>query len=225
MDTTLLPNTICSTPDSQLVVIDRERSDTGFYECHNMFDGKAVVLYRLFLTPMPQIPSRFKEHQFLQVAEHLGASLNAYPGCVRVDPTPLAVDTMARKLREAIKAKQLYSWKHPSIDEKLWGEHHAALTVSIDETTILVGSLSAIKTRDIVKQQAARVHTDGVELVDWTTNDIESLCLQLHKRMFKPTPVFLVRNLAPAYVESLEQRYDVAIFPLEHDQTMYQITA
>lgn len=223
-------NLVCTT-GSHLVRIEHDRRN-GFYECTNLVTGEFLVIYRTLLTPMATIPSRFKEHMFAQVAEHLGTALLRYPSAVRIDPRPLAVDTMARKLREAIVAKQTYGWKHHFVDEALWASHIEKFKISVEpEGTILIGTGDAIKQRQIVTIGVAEESTDAVgvlpmlRLTSATTADIENICSLLHFRRFSPTPIVEISDLTPEQIESLEQRYDIAIIPLENKPNMFHITS
>lgn len=221
-------NTVCTAVDKSLVVVTHVRLD-GFLECRDFFTGKTKTYYRLLLTPMPQIPSRFRETQFQQVAEHLAAALNAFPMAVRIDPRPLSVDTFARKLREGIVAKKNYGWKFPVVDELLWAKHADDLVVSIEPTgTILFGSSTSVKTKNAIGGKSlpqASASSGAIELTNCESAELEQLCLLLHNRRFRPTPVFLIRGLSEERRDSLESRYDIAIIPLEGETDLFQITS
>jgi len=235
MDTTkpILPNMVCASSaiDNRLVLVDRARSD-GFMECHDLLNGKQYTIYRLFLTPMPMIPGRFKKHQFDQVAEHLGRALREYPNAVAVNPHPLSIDTIARKLREAIQAKKIYSWRHPSIKEELWNAHIHELVIATETTgstpRVLIGTNNAVK---LNRSQPVGTSTEAksqslapsIKLDATTPTELESICMLLHLKRLIPAPIFLVTGLSPLTIESLENRYDVAIVPLESDPSTFQI--
>jgi hypothetical protein len=237
MDTTLLPNVVCTeTSSNRLVRIDRSRND-GFFECTDYFTQKPLIVYRLFLQPMPTIPSRFKESQFRQVAEHIGAALREFPDCIKVHPKPYSAETIARKIREAINAKVQYGWKHPSINEDQFLANFENLVTSITEESppaVIVGSRDAVKK---YTQVASAIGTSEptrvpptlgrfeIVIAAPTQDELEHLCLLLHNKKLEPTPVFSVRGLTPDQIESLEQRYDVAILPTETDPSLFQIIA
>lgn len=222
-------NLVCTFGHS-LVRITHDRKN-GFYECDNLITGESMVLYRANLTPMPTIPSRFREHMFHQVAEHLGAALKHYPKAIRINPQPLAVDTMARRLREAIIAKQTYGWKHPAVDESAWTQLVDLLKVSIEPSgTILLGSQDAIKQQQIAPLGLSQEPSDTpamplLRLTSATSADLENICSLLHFRRLSPTPIVEVSDLTPEQIESLEQRYDIAIIPLENKPNVFQITS
>ena len=219
-------NTVCTTDDKCLVVVTHVRQD-GFLECRDRFSGETKTYYRSYLTPMPQIPSRFRETQFQQVADHVAAALANFPLAVRINPGNLSVDTFARKLREAIIAKKNYHWKWPTLDEALWAKHHEELQVSIEpEGTILMGSSASIRGKQVLTgrvMQAKHEEVSTVYLKDCESAELEQLCLLLHNRRFQPAPVFTVRGLSQDRIESLESRYDIAIVPTEGDETLFQI--
>lgn len=232
MDTTLLPNVVCTeTHTNRLVRIDRVLPN-GFFDCNDVFLNKQLTIHRTLLLPMPTIPSKYKQHQFAQVAEHIASALRSWPIAVRINPTPLSVDTLARKLREAIEAKKLYGWRYPTLDEKLWDSWSELLVAGIDQdsktgASILLGSRDAIKSRKVksVGVTAGERQKQEIELVSPTVEDLEYICLILHSKKLKPVPVVSVRGLTQATVDSLELRYDVAIIPLESDPTLFQIIA
>lgn len=216
------------THTNQMVRVNHDRKD-GFYECTKIYANEPVVVHRTYLTPMAQIPSKHKEHQFHQVAEHLGAALDAFPNAVQIDPSPLAIDTMARKLREAIVAKNKYSWKHPAVNEEKWTANQAALVVSINGSKILIGPLDAVRKQQFVIKAVAAApvaeqpSTSVIDLVGQSEVELEHVCLLLHLRRMRPAPVFQVYNLTEDQIESLERRYDIAIVPLESNPSVFQI--
>lgn len=230
-DTTgLQPNVICTeTHTNRLVRIER-RNLNGFYECRDVFLDTPLLFYRSNLIPMPTIPAKYKQHQFAQVAEHLGSALRKFPDAIRVDPHPLAVDTLARKLREAVIAKSQYAWKHPAVDENLWHEHSQELVVAIDTrtepATILIGSRDAIRNKSKTagsETVLTLAQSAAFELVKPSASELESICLFLHHRKLNPKPIVTVRGLTPSDVESIEQRYDIAVVPDENDPTVFQL--
>lgn len=180
---------------------------------------------------MPSIPGKFKQHQFDQVAAHIGRALEAYPSAVTFDPAPLSVETFARKIREAIQAKKQYGWKNAAISEALWAEHANELVTAIinDDklSTVIIGTSHAVKNRKtapVGQQVSAPVAAPVIQIATGISfAELENFCNILHHKILFPAPIFTIKNLKPDIIESLENQYDIAIIPLESDPDTFQI--
>lgn len=179
------------------------------------------------------IPSRFRENHFASVAHIIGAACASYPKPVRVNPKPLMAETLARKLREAIIAKQLYNHKHPLIDEAHFKEYADKLQVGTKNVGellfVLIGAKELLSDNKInVAGELEHSTPHVVSELDFTftrITDLENLCTMLHEGMFKPRPVVNVTagGLTPELITSLEERYNVGFVPLNGRLGTWQI--
>lgn len=223
-DTTHLPNVVCTLGEGRLVRIQR-LARTGFCECLDMFSNAEVLVHRSHLKPMPQIPAKYKEHMFARVAPHIVAALRAYPDCIEIDPSPYTLETLGRKLREAIAAKQQYSWKFPGLDDTRFAELSGELIAAeTDAGTVLFGTRDAIKNHKIAGPKTdGEATVPGILLHDPTFEELESLCMLLHNKKLRPAPVIVVSSLTPQQVDSIEARYEIAVVPFEHNPKLFQL--
>lgn len=222
----IFPNTTCTAirrEDSLVVTVDRQQIDSSFYEC-TALSGTRHVFHESALMPIKTIPSRHREHLFAQVAPHIGAALNAYPDAIIVEPGRLAIDTLRRRMLEAVQAKKLYGWKHPSINEELWHSHIEEISCVIrNDGTLIVGPRPAIKGNNIVGSQRPFTAPQACELTLNDISEIETVCGLLHRRVLSPVPVVLAKGLNDDQIESLQSRYNIAILPHETDPSLHQI--
>ena len=222
----LLPNTPCTAQRREgttIVLVQRQQLFTSFYECTEVPSGAPAVFHRSALTPMQTIPARFREHLFAQVAPHLGRALTAWPKAISIDPRPLTLETMRRRLLEAVQSKQKYAWKHASINESLWAEHIDDISVILSDSGVLfLGPRLAVKNKEIVGAVATPAKASP-ELTLTQPDEIETVCRLLHRKALDPVPVVFLTNMTPELAESLEARYDIAVVPHETDPALYQI--
>lgn len=183
-----------------------------FYKCETD-DGREITVHVDNLTTMPDIPSRYRKHLFDGVAHIIGAALKAWPDAITVNPSPLSIETYARRLREAVVAKEKYGHKNPEVDEHLFSKHGPQLVASISTGELYFGSPEGVKN----KATAVGVNTTKPKVTEHQVNKLflEEVCLLLHKRVFNPAPTFFVEDLDPATAAELENKFDIAFVPYE----------
>lgn len=209
---------------SRLVRIEHQ-DGLGAFECRDVENNKRYNLFPQNLMPADNIPARFKRTQFEGVAHVLGAALSAYPDAIEVDPSPLSVETYARRIREAKQAKMLYHYKHPLIDDNLFAQRADEIETSMLDGKLMIGPKSAIKKAKPVGRIRLTELRDDEEIIidhkEWDT--VERLCRLIHDRVFSPMPNFIIFNLSADQVADLEKRYDVAIAPFEDNPQKFQL--
>lgn len=190
----------------------------GFYHCKDTTTHKTFIVHADNLSPMPNIPSRFKEKHFQELAHVIGAALKAYPGYITVDPKPLAVETYARRFREAVEAKHRYNYHHSAIDEALFKAHGRDLSTSMDENKIHIGSLDSLKSKG--KLGVPQVRTQAFEV---DASKLDALCLLISSQAFHPLPCFVTTGITAERIAELENRYEVGFVPFDDDPSKHQI--
>lgn len=211
---------------SRPVVIEQHES-AGFLLTRDLETGSQYRIHKSDFTmgTTHTIPAKYREHNFTSVAHIIGAALKAFPNVIRVNVAPLAPETAARKIREALIAKGTYGYLHALVDEALFAQHALNLSVSIQDyqgkTIIALGSKQALNTPQVTAIVNdfldTSVKTTNPELVfsSSQTDDLEKLCWLLSNNCLRPRPVITVMHLTPAIIESFEQRYDVGFVPVE----------
>lgn len=203
-------------------------------ECCDLITNENYITYPQDFQPtINMTPSRFREHHFQSVAHIIGAALSSYPKAVLIDPKPLACDTMARKLREAMVAKQTYGYKHEAVNEILFSQYIKELQVSFIEhhrtTFIAVGTKLGIENLSRTNESMGIIST-GNSTIEYTFTpsnyeDLERLCHLLHYQCFSPRPVFRIGSLKLTLeqIESLESRYNIGIVPIDGQEGSWQV--
>ncbi len=220
------PHTLCwlvidGKPAVQVVV---ENADApGFYRCSEVLNP--TRFHRLYFTnlmPVQPIPPRYKRCLFEGVAHVIGAALKAYPKAIEVDPGSLSIETFSRRIREAITAKELYGYIHPSIDDALFVKYHEELSTRPDyrktPPVILVGTRAALRDRTVAEQGKVKNPQEaGPETNVLITNldNLDRICRLMHDRAFHPVPNFVVSGLTPTQIDDFEARYDIAFAEVE----------
>lgn len=231
----LLPNTYCLASLEQGKHLRPVRVESPlpglFYFVTDLTNNAPLTVHESFLTPTERLPYRLRESNFLGVAHILGAAVDAFPAIIIVNPNPLMPGTMTRRLREAIRAKLLQGYKHPTIDESKWKTIGQKLQVSPQPDCVFIGSPEAIKAHAVPvgKVNGSFVRPIGssnvptITLTSLEPETLERLCRLLHDRAFDPTPIVNLPTLSPDLIESLESRYDLGFVPLS-ETTMQIIT-
>lgn len=195
---------------------------TNFWLCSTPH-GTPLVVHQSKLMPIENRPLRFRETSFARFAHIIGAALKEFPGAVKIDPSPLRVDSFHQPLRDAIAAKKKHGYSHPLVDEALFRKHADSLVVSVADSHIFIGSRESVMARKAVTLGAIK---DGKSeepevLVDPLA--LEQVCLLLHRQVFSPQPPFVVVGVAQPILDDLESRYDVAFAPHERDATKFSL--
>jgi hypothetical protein len=193
------------------VVVEQPENDLGFLTVRDIETGQTYQIFRQQFTPMQNsIPSKFRQHNFEQMTPYWKAALEAFPAPVEIDPLPHTAETIARRLREARKAKEKYKWTSANIDELLWANHATGVDICLTNEGKVV-----MKPHDVPMPKSnimAKIESQikNVIIFSWQDfSDVERLCKLLHERAFNPRPQFWLAGLSKEQVLSLEERYDV----------------
>ena len=171
--------------------------------------GRQRNIHQSSFVPMPQIPSKYREHVFHAFAHIWGEALRAYPQSVVVTPTNLAIDTFVRKMRESRVAKNEYKWQHPAVSESLWAElaHLLEITPS-KEGKVIVGIKNAPQIPFVgnIEQPISTLLYDNPQV-------FEQFCFALSTLQITPKIDLRIEGLNQAIVDQLEQRYNIGFLP------------
>ena len=196
----------------------------GMILCRNSA-GESIVVYDKQIQLDMSVPARFKFSTFERFAPYIGRALEEFPKALRIDPKTLSVETFAGRMRDAIRAKEMFPmYAHPAIDEALFAKFAKDITISMKTDHILVGSSDSVRTA--TPNVATLSDASGLPgkapnevILDGSNHpNMESLCLLLHSRALNPCPEFIVRNLEEEFAKSLESRYDVAFVPIKNGE-------
>lgn len=187
--------------------------------CRSVENQEPVIVHQQDFTPMPSIPSKFREYNFLAVASFWAQALHSFPKAIIVKANNISPETFVRKLRESRVAKDTYGWTSPLVDETLWMRHSNEILISpLLNGTVQMGPVTP---KEVVI--AANItHTSDV-FVQWTNqNALETFCEFVSMRVLNPKPVFVVQGLTNALIADLESRYDLGFTPRE-DGTTWEV--
>lgn len=175
-----------------------------------------------------RIPLRYQKHNFDRVAHVIGAALNAWPSIIEVEPGKgLTVDSYARLLREAVKAKRIYKYKHEAIDEDLFFKHCGDIAAStgtmVTSGRVAIGPGYAFKER-LTKAQSGTVVENFApgqhqQVVIYDIATFNHFCLMWSSKHFgDPAPTnFIVKGLSNELASFFESLYDIAFHRLDND--------
>jgi hypothetical protein len=195
---------------SRPVVVESVES-VGFLKVRDIETNKIYMIFYQQFTPSPTIPSRFRRYVFEQVAPYWAQALEKYPNAVIVSPTSLSAETLARKLREGREAKNRYSWTSPLVDEEKWNRLSEKLIVTLlANNTVQIGPAEA---KEVTAFEAV-ITTKNEIFIKWkTVEELENFCKVA--KLFEPKPLFVVFDLTPPLIESIESRFDVGFVSRE----------
>lgn len=165
------------------------------------------------------IPYRFRKNLFDGVAHLIGKVLVELPFPVEIQPEPLTAETMARRLREAVTAKQKYGWRHPRIDDELFALHADKLSFSPQGDKVVAGERGKLAGKPAV-QLHGRVPT-GHLFTPENPRDLHTLLDLIDRRLFSP-PLDIVTPKVNN-PEELETQYEIGILPDETDPNLIRI--
>lgn len=169
-------------------------------------------------TPLPRVPSRYREYIFQSVAHFWAEALNKYPDAITINPGNLTNETLARKLRETRIAKDKYGWQSPNISDAKWATISPQLLITpLDNGLVQIGPQTA---KNIAKFDATLLSNEPSVTVKWTDKaTLELFCNLVSQRAFEPRPHFVILGLDEALITDLEARYDVGFAPHEDSKT------
>lgn len=201
----------------------------GFYPCVDLFTDTGYTIYQQNITMIEDnqnIPQRFSRETFFRVATHIGEALRKYPTAVTVHSS-LSANTLARLVQEALRAKRLYHWRHPDIDEQKWLMYEKDLgTTRIGEHTIQIGSAASfMKTKTpaeiVTKEDTSPVPPIYVTVKSYT--DLQHIAALLVSHALSPQPRFVVAGSSPEMRTQLEHNYDIVFTPHESDPALFHL--
>ena len=180
--------------------------------CRILETGRSIVVHHTDFTPMPQIPSRYKQAVFDSVAPYWAEALNKYPKAIIITPKDdESIETLARKLRESRVGKLQYGWKHAAVDEKLWERFQASFHVTISPNgTIRLGPSHFT---EVCAFEAVLTSQNVILVSAKNTEVIENFCNLVSQRVFDPKPSFVIYGLTPEQAADLQNRYDLILEP------------
>ena len=178
----------------------------------------------LFIMANSQIPPSYRQEAFNRVAAHWAAALNAYPSPVVINTGKMSFYHFARLLRNAREAKNRYSWTHPLIDENKWSSVASLITVTDSSDGVLLGPKESKFPPKGSTVGTLKPFASSDITCEWRSlEDLERLCFLLDQKLLTPVPAFIVSNLTPDIIESLEARYAVGFVQHETDKTKWSI--
>lgn len=183
--------------------------------CRSVDTLEPFTIHESDFTPMPTIPSKYREYNFHALAPYWAEALRSFPNAITIQPSGVSQETLVRKLRESRVAKETYGWTHPSVDEALWLMHSKELVITPTTNGLVqIGKELPKETTpfhgDIVTNAAPPT------VVDYRSPDVlESFCAVLSQKIFNPKPSFIIHGLTPDIISDFESRYDVGFTPRE----------
>lgn len=162
-------------------------------------------------------PYKYSQRVFNEFAEHIGRAIDAFPEVVEFNPQPLSDQTFTRRFREAVKAKELYSWKSDYIDNVRYFQFGKLLVVSPQGSKVIVGARSEVKAHlsdeSLPKGNAITALAIDNEITI-SIAGIKNLCILLSGKYLTPVPSFIVA-CNEDIARECEREYDVVFTP--HD--------
>jgi hypothetical protein len=193
------------------------------FQCRDLETSESLLVPRDCLMLTQSIPSRYKRSLFDRFAPVLGYVLRKFPVAVPVDPKPLSVETYAARFRDAKKAKQLYGYKHPEVDEVLFEKHAPDITTAMHDGKVFIGSRESVRAALSVAVGEVLTPVTATIAHEVGVGFSEQLCFLIDRKAFNPQPQFVIVGLTPEQATSLEQRYDVGLHPTENDPNKWYI--
>jgi hypothetical protein len=194
----------------------------GIFHLQDLETNEYYVAHPSLLLMPPQIPSQFRQEAFNRVAHIWARAINNLAVPVVIDPAPLSIVSYARLLRNARESKNTYGWTHPFINEDFWHDHNHKISVT-EQTDCIVVGLKTIKFPPKSESVGVIKATDEV-LFHWKfLTELENFCALMDKDAFSPEPNFVVQNLTPDIITTLEGRYDIGFVQQEHDKTKWSV--
>ena len=195
------------------VIIEYIDKAVGFYHVRDLETNAAYTIFRTSFRMNTEIPNKYKQHAFNRVAKHWAFALQNHPTPVSVDSSPVTPLSMMRLLREARIAKDLYGWQYPELDDALWKDIADDLTLTEGKGCVIIGLKSAkFAPKSEIGVQVPLHETE----FKWSTEqELDAFCLLLDHKLIVPRPNFVIYNLTPKQIESLESRYEIGFVPSE----------
>ena len=150
------------------------------------------------------------------MAPHLERVIQRWPTVTLFDPRPLALDTFARKFREALVAKVNYGHKLSHTAEQRFQDIYHQIVVRIREDKVVVGPKEETKHAVVRGQPVSEITEVEVNLY------LEDFCRLLPH--LKPRPCnFVAFGVEPEVRKHLEEHFDVIILPSDSNPLKYHI--
>jgi hypothetical protein len=176
-------------------------------------NNKQYITHMSEFQPLPNIPSRFREYNWIMLAPYWAKALEVYPKAVVIRPSGISFETLARKLRESRFAKDKYGYLSPLIDESRWASLADKLLITpLDTGNVQIGPFQP---KDLIAFEAALTSRNQILIRCQNPSAVESFCNLVSQRVFDPKPSFVMFGLDPTTIESLEERYDVGFVARE----------
>jgi hypothetical protein len=195
------------------VIVDYVDKQTGFYFVRDLEYNTQHRVFRLDFMQHQSIPSKHREHHFQSVAHIWAEALKNFPANTVVKSGKLSHETLCRKLREGREAKNKYGWKNPLIDEALWAERAEQISVEPFSDYVLMGGKDkkAQDAKGVPVDMAPENHSRPVIHVTAEMESVERICKLMNDKVFHPRPIVILHQITSSQVQSLEERYDLAI--------------
>lgn len=172
-----------------------------------------------------KVGHHYNQATFDRYAPYIARALESFPGPLRIDIAPgESVETFAGRFRDARKAKTLYGYSHPDIDEAAFLRNAYQLQVAMREGYVLIGTREAIKAVGPLSFTETLERPDGTIEVSITDIAVAvNLCQLIAAKAFKQPVAFTVGPLSEHQVKMLEESYDVAFAPVPDRPDIYTI--
>lgn len=172
----------------------------------------------MIIPPDNELPYRLRESTFRIYEPLIAQAIRDCPTPIMVNPAPLRCTTYAARLRDSIAAFKRFQWP---ASFTLFELTDANLTVRHNEATVYLGPKGKQTT---IPNEFKVVNPNRVTGLPIDTKldaaQLEAFCLLLSSRLLSGPVILRTQVLSQPEINSLEERYDIAIEISENNSTV-----
>lgn len=159
------------------------------------------------LYPKHMLPARFSEGMFRRYEDSIAKIIEVYPSIVVMEPNNLSSETVAARLRDAIRSVATYQWRTDKFSVDLLRELLPTLAVTRRGEHVIAGRKQELQANSTEMLVAASSCTSAEPQfsLELPSDDLLAVrcAIILHHRGYLSKPTRVGGVLPPAFVEEM----------------------